>query len=226
MTARHAVELGIELARFEFGLRLDLLPAFPPARVRSREDILGGGFCLPEFLILRLAFAAYRLTFFLVCAACSSLSSVNSPASSPSPISCRFSSTADSTALRSAWASLKGPRLRRCGIVRRMASGDITIVDGFAPFESGMGARRFQDDQVSAMPVYAQIAGDAGDDAQVLRRMVTSSMISRAAAIRSESCDIDRVPFVLEVERTVFVGDMALEDFDAIGGVFDAGHID
>jgi len=52
---RHAVELRVQLAGLKFGLRFDLLPAFPPAGVGAGEDILRRGFALPQRLFLRLA---------------------------------------------------------------------------------------------------------------------------------------------------------------------------
>ncbi|MCY3780326.1 MAG: hypothetical protein OXG78_08470 [Chloroflexi bacterium] len=58
MPAGHAVELGVEFPRFEFGFGFDLLPAFPPASVSAGKDVLRRGLGLAEFLLLRFAFAA------------------------------------------------------------------------------------------------------------------------------------------------------------------------
>ena len=81
--ARQTVERGIQFARREFGLALDLLAAFPPVGVLLVEDVLRRRLGLAEVRQFLVTALAQGLTFFL--AACSSsLSALASAASSPS----------------------------------------------------------------------------------------------------------------------------------------------
>ena len=103
---------------------------------------------------------------------------------------------------------------------------DVTILDGGATLESGVGAGGFEDHEVSPMPINPQAAGEGGDGRQVavgvgdeVDELAGAGDLFGELAVMGRPLDLERLGIGLEFH-------IALKDGDAIGHVADAADVD